>query len=117
MEDYKINMNTLKNKFFLTVLFSLFMAVVLSAQVDQAAIDRAKNAVEQSPISQDKIEERMREKGYNINNVSPEQAPQLQAALEETIKELEAEAAAKAEASDQQPSSEKQPKAVTEEAE
>lgn len=117
MEDYKINMNTLKNKFFLTVLFSLFMVVVASAQVDQATIDRARNAVEQSPISQDKIEERMREKGYNINNVSPEQAPQLQAALEETIKELEAEAAAKAEASDQQPSSEKQPKAVTEEAE
>lgn len=67
----------------------------LEAQIpSQKEISEGRKQLEQKGISEDEVESRMKQRGYDVNNLQPEKIPEYQSVLEEVIAELEAEKAA-----------------------
>ena len=54
----------------------------------------ARQELERRGLSEDAVRIRMKQKGFDIDNVDPDRLPEFQQALEETLAELEAEATA-----------------------
>ncbi len=76
--------------YFLIILFTFF-ASALSAQIPVGSEAEALEQLENRGISEEEFRARMLEKGYDLDNIKPEQIPQLQSVIEETLSELEEE--------------------------
>ncbi len=77
---------------FFTLLLSLFcFSMIGIAQSPLLNAQEAKEKLAKKDISDAELKKRMLEKGYDLDNISPEQSADLQTVLEETIKEIETE--------------------------
>lgn len=73
----------------LFILFFVFFTTLLySQQFDPAFV---KQQLEQKGISQQELEAKLKQKGVDLNNVTPANAPQTEKAVQDAIAEIEAE--------------------------
>ena len=83
-------------KAILLVLALFACGLALHAQVvSPAMIFSGKNELAAKGITEDQLKAKLAEKGVNVANVKPEDLPGLKSTIEEAVKELEAENAAK----------------------
>ena len=69
----------------------LFLPVDLVGQIPSMSPEEARVMLAEKGISEEALEKRMAEKGFDINNIKPEQMADVEKALIESIAELEAE--------------------------
>jgi len=79
----------MKNYFFL--FFLVFFVQAVSAQVLPTEPDAQKELAARG-ISEEDFRARMAQKGYDLDNIQPEQLPELEAVVQQTLDELEQEA-------------------------
>ena len=78
----------------LLFIFSLF-TIFTFAQVNPTVQAAARAQLAQKGISEEEMRAKLLQKGINIDQVTPEQLPALQASIEQAVKEIEAEKALK----------------------
>lgn len=79
---------------FLLMLFA-YSHAALAQVVSPAMIFSAQKELAAKGISEDQLKAKLAEKGVNVANIKPEDLPGLKSTIEEAVKELEAENAAK----------------------
>ena len=79
---------------FLLMLFA-YSHAALAQVVSPAMIFSAQKELAAKGISEDQLKAKLAEKGVNVANIKPEDLPGLKTTIEEAVKELEAEKAAK----------------------
>lgn len=83
---------TLKHKFLLVVALLAF-AIVAPAQNKEALEQQARSYIQSKGLDEAEVRSRLQQKGIDIDQVTPEQLPQLQSTIEAVIAEIEAEKA------------------------
>lgn len=73
------------------ILFLILLTFNLDAQLDSKVVQQFKTTLAQKKISEAEVKKRMETRGFNTNDVKPEEYPLYQKALEEVIAEIEAE--------------------------
>ena len=81
----------MRNYFFL--LFLVLFVQTISAQTPLPSEAEAQKELAARGISEEDFRARMREKGYDLDNIQPEQLPTLEAVVQATLNELEQEKA------------------------
>jgi protein involved in polysaccharide export with SLBB domain len=89
----KINSTTILRAF--ALLLFLGIAVFTKAQTQEALQQQAQSMIQAKGLDEAEVRSRLLQKGIDIDQVTPEQLPQLQSTIESVIKELEAEKAQK----------------------
>jgi protein involved in polysaccharide export with SLBB domain len=84
----------LKNKFLLVITFFVWGATV-HAQTREVIEQQARTLIQSKGLDETEVRERLSQRGIEIDQVTPEQLPQLQSTIEEVLRELEAEKAQK----------------------
>ena len=79
---------------FLLMLFA-YSHAALAQVVSPAMLLSGKNELAAKGISEDQLKAKLAEKGVNVANIKPEDLPGLKTTIEEAVRELEAEKAAK----------------------
>ena len=78
----------------LLFIFSFFTTLTF-AQVNPTVQAAARAQLAQKGISEEEMRAKLLQKGINVDQVTPEQLPALQASIEQAVKEIEAEKALK----------------------
>ncbi|GAA5219852.1 SLBB domain-containing protein [Membranihabitans marinus] len=86
---------------FYQILIILFFSVLCRSGMAQnpvplATEQMAKQELASRGLDEAEVQQRLQAKGFDVNNISPEQMPALEAALKEVIDEMESEKAAQA---------------------
>jgi protein involved in polysaccharide export with SLBB domain len=79
----------------ITLILLFLYAFQLKAQLNPALESSARAQLEQRGISEVEMREKLRQKGVNLDQISPDQLPALQPLIEQSLKEIEAERALK----------------------
>ena len=76
----------------LHLLFIFFFFTIFAfAQVNPTVQAAARAQLAQKGISEEEMRTKLLQKGINIDQVTPEQLPALQASIEQAVKEIEAD--------------------------
>ncbi len=75
---------------YLLIIFLTIIACSAIAQQLPINEQEARAELQKRGISEEDVREKMKAKGFDVDNIDPNRIPQFQKALEETIKELEA---------------------------
>ena len=75
------------------LVLALFVTVMNTAysQVNSAAYGNAQQVLSDKGISQEQLKAKLTEKGIDVDNISPEELPQLEGTIQQAIEEIEAE--------------------------
>lgn len=80
----------------LLLIFFIFSSFIeLGAQVNELMQQQARAELQRRGVDETAVREKLKDKGIDIDNVSPDQLPGLQSAIESAIKEVESEQAAR----------------------